>query len=74
LVSTKNEINVCYDCVPAAFQPPVRQRHAAKLGIIRQGQAPLFLASAVGRFPFFGFQRATKLLAALFDQGIIPAV
>ena len=30
-------------------------------------------ANKTSSFPVFGFQRATKLLAALFDQGIIPA-
>ncbi len=30
-------------------------------------------ATAVSQFPVFGFQRATKLLAAFFDEGIITA-
>jgi len=32
-----------------------------------------FLEAAVSQFPVFGFQRATKLLAAPFNQGIMPA-
>jgi len=60
-----------------AFQPAIRDGFKAKLGVIRQGQASdlslEFLEPAVSQFPVFGFQRATKLLAALFDQGIIPA-
>jgi hypothetical protein len=59
-----------------AFKPAVRHRLEAQFGIIHQGQAtdlPLeFFEPPVSQFPVFCFQRATKLLAALFDKGIIP--
>ena len=60
-----------------AFQPAVRYGLEAQLGIIGQGQAPdlslEFLESPVGQFSVLGFERATKLLAAFFDEGIITA-
>ena len=60
-----------------AFQPAVRHCLKAQFGIICQGQAsdlPFeFFEPPVGQFSILSFQRATKLLAALFDKGIIPA-
>jgi hypothetical protein len=60
-----------------AFKPTFRHGLEAQFGIIRQCQAPdlslEFFEPAVGQFPILGFQRTTKLLAAFFDEGIIPA-